>query len=47
VLRADHPVTFRVTAGTEGGAIESLLDESYADKENWGQRMVDLSDLAG
>jgi arylsulfatase A-like enzyme len=47
VLRADYPVTFRVTAGTENGKSEALLEESYADKENWGQRSVDLSRLAG
>jgi arylsulfatase A-like enzyme len=47
VLRADYPVTFRITAGTEGSKSEALLEESYSDKENWGQRSVDLSGLAG
>jgi arylsulfatase A-like enzyme len=47
VLRADYPVIFRITTSTEGGKAEALLEESYADKENWGQRSVDLSHLAG
>lgn len=47
VLRIDYPVTFRITASAEGGKAETLLEESYADKENWGQRSVDLSRLAG
>jgi len=47
VLRDDYPVMFRVAAGTKGGQTEALLEESYADKENWGQRSVDLSHLAG
>jgi len=47
VLRDDYPVTFRVTADTEGGETEALLEESYTDKENWGQRSLDLSQLAG
>ena len=47
VLRDDHPVTFRVTAGDKGGKTDVLLEESYGDKENWGQRSVDLSRLAG
>jgi len=47
VLRDDYPVMFRVTASTEGGEPEALLEESYTDKENWGQRSVDLLHLAG
>jgi len=47
VLRADYPVMFRIKAGTEGGKTEALFEESYSDKENWGQRSVDLSRLAG
>ena len=51
VLREDVPVTFRVTAiipdGTEGGEPTALFEEHYADKEAWGQRSVDLADLAG
>jgi arylsulfatase A-like enzyme len=47
VLRDDFPVTFRVTASTEGGEMEALLEEICADKENWGQRSVDLSHLSG
>src|SRR6185436_15664025 len=42
VLRDDAPVTFRVTAdGT------SLFEETWADRERWGQRSVDLSRFAG
>ncbi len=42
VLRDDAPVTFRITAdGT------SLFEETWADRERWGQRSVDLSRFAG
>src|SRR6185436_7289 len=42
VLRDDAPVTFRVTAdGT------SLFEETWADRERWGLRSVDLSRFAG
>ncbi len=47
VLRDDYPVTFRLTANAEGGEPEPLLEEDYSDKENWAQRSVDLSHLAG
>ena len=50
VLREDVPVTFRVTAipdGAEGGELTALFEEHYTDKEAWGQRSVDLVDLAG
>ncbi len=47
VLRDDVPVTFRVTARPDGGEAETLLEETYADKERWAQRSVDLSRLAG
>jgi len=47
VLRDDYPVTFRVTASTKGGETKTLLEESYIDKEMWGQRSIDLSHLAG
>ncbi len=47
VLRDDYPVTFRVTASVQGNEKETLLDEIYTDKENWGQRSLDLSHLAG
>jgi len=45
VLRDDDPVTFRITASSEG--TEALLEETYTDKARWAQRSVDLSDLAG
>ncbi len=47
VLRDDVPVTFRVTAQPDGQAPEQLLNESYSDKEYWGQRSVDLAHLGG
>jgi arylsulfatase A-like enzyme len=42
VLRADAPVTFRVTVGKE-----ALFEETYRDKDRWGQRSLDLSRWAG
>jgi len=47
VLRDDDPVTFDVTATPDGGEGQTLLEETYADREHWGQRSVDLSHLAG
>ena len=47
VLRDDAPVTFRVTAKPEGERTVSLFEETYTDRERWGQRSVDLSGLAG
>jgi len=47
VLRDDAPVTFRVTATPEGGEPQPAFEETYTDKENWGQCSVDLSQLAG
>jgi arylsulfatase A-like enzyme len=47
VLRDDAPVDFRVTARTGGGETHTMFEETYAEKENWGQRSVDLSSLAG
>jgi len=42
VLRDDAPVTFRVTA--DGS---SVFEETWAERERWGQRSVDLSRFAG
>jgi hypothetical protein len=47
VLREGVPVTFAITVTQQGGAVETLLEETYADREHWGQRSVDLSHLAG
>ena len=48
VLRDDAPVTFRISALPKGKELEALLfEETYADKENWAQRSVDISRLAG
>jgi arylsulfatase A-like enzyme len=46
VLREDMPVTFRIRTMVKDGEAETLLEETYADKEHWGQRTVDLSALA-
>jgi alkaline phosphatase len=40
-------VRFAITATRQGGAVEMLLEETYADRDHWGQRSVDLSHLAG
>jgi arylsulfatase A-like enzyme len=47
VLREDSPVTFKITASTsnEEGAV--FFEETYANQEEWGQRSVDLSSMAG
>ena len=47
VVRRDAPVTFRITAGAGGGEAETLLEETYVDREEWAQRSVDLSEWAG
>jgi len=47
VLREDAPVTFQITASPAGAESEPVFKETYDDKENWGQRSVDLSHLAG
>jgi arylsulfatase A-like enzyme len=46
VLREDIPVTFRITASPKGGKAETILEETYSDKEHWAQRSVDLSHMA-
>lgn len=47
VLRDDIPVDFKVSATPEGGESEALLEETYADREQWAQRSIDLSAMAG
>ncbi len=47
VLHEDIPVTFRISTRSEGGAAETLFEETYDDPGNWAQRSVDLSHLAG
>jgi arylsulfatase A-like enzyme len=47
VLRGDAPVTFRVKVAEEGGREETLFAATYADRDRWGQRSVDLSRWAG
>lgn len=46
VLRKDAPVTFRVIA-KDGGETVGLFEETWADKDRWGQRSVDLARFAG
>ena len=47
VLREDVPVTFRIMAWSAHSTVETLFEETYADKLHWAQRSVDLSRLAG
>ncbi len=47
VLAEDSPITFRVAALGDGPEAEVLLEETYAERERWAQRSVDLSHLAG
>jgi hypothetical protein len=47
VVRNDAPVAFRITATPAGGASETLLEESLADRTQSARRSVDLSHLAG
>lgn len=47
VLHDNVPVTFRVSATVENGESVLLFEESYADREQWAQRSIDLSVLAG
>ncbi len=47
VLRADAAVDFRISATDSRGRAETLLEETYADREKWAQRSADLSALAG
>ena len=46
VLRNDAPVAFRIFA-TADGTTTDIFQETYSDKEQWGRRSVDLSELAG
>ena len=46
-LRRDVPVTFAVRVHSPGREVETLLHETYAQSQEWGQRSVDLSHLAG
>jgi arylsulfatase A-like enzyme len=47
VLREEIPVTFTITAAPEGGKAQTLLEETYADRNHWGQRSVNLAHLSG
>ena len=47
VVREDVPVTFRITTKSKGRETVSLLEEVYADQENWAQRSMDLSRMSG
>jgi len=47
VLAADSPVEFRITAQRAPSEATTLLSETYADPDRWGERSVDLSRFAG
>ena len=47
VLREEIPVTFTITATPQGSEVQTLLEETYADRNHWGQRSVDLAHLSG
>ncbi len=47
VLRDDIPVDFTIAATAESGKVETLLEETYADKSSWAPRTVDLSAFTG
>lgn len=47
VLRDNAPVAFEVTATTEDGEVQTLLEETHDNPGSWAQRSVDLSHLAG
>ncbi len=47
VLRDDIPVDFTIAATARSGEVETLLKETYADKNSWAPRTVDLSAFAG
>jgi arylsulfatase A-like enzyme len=46
VLR-DEPVTFRVSAASEGDPPAAVFEETYSDPREWAMRSVDLSSFAG
>jgi arylsulfatase A-like enzyme len=47
VLREETPVTFTITAAPQGGELQTLLEETYADRYHWGQRSVNLAHMSG
>lgn len=47
VVRDDLPVTFTITVRPDGGAEETLFEESYSDPAEWGQRSLDLAPFGG
>ncbi|HXV63795.1 MAG TPA: sulfatase-like hydrolase/transferase, partial [Vicinamibacteria bacterium] len=47
VVREDLPVTFTITVRPEGGAVETLFQESYSNSSEWGQRSLDLARFSG
>lgn len=47
VLRHDVPVTFRIEVQPRGGGPATMIEESYGDREVWGQRSIDLGEYAG
>jgi hypothetical protein len=47
VLRDDVPARFGIAVTLPDGSTEKLFEEAYAEARSWGQRSVDLSELAG
>ena len=47
VIKEDSPVTFKITASTSDEEELVFFEESYANQEEWGQRSVDISTMAG
>ena len=47
VLKKNSPVTFRIVASQTDKDEVTLFEETYANQEEWGQRSVDLSSIAG
>lgn len=47
VLRNETPVTFRSTIKQKGKKEETVFEETYADKQDWIYRSVDLSSWKG
>jgi arylsulfatase A-like enzyme len=47
VVRKDAKAKSTITATLQDGKVETLLEETYVDREYWGQRFLDMSHLEG
>jgi arylsulfatase A-like enzyme len=47
VIKDGFPVTFRIAASQTGQEETILFEETYANRKEWGQRSVDLSNMTG